>query len=164
MPDDRNVCKTCLMPVSRMFEAPPGTPEEDWTFVGWGHVERATTDGHEPVPIPAHEAPFVDQVCDFCGEPDLNWIFPTDPTNPRVLHGVTFHGEDAWAACDKCHKDILAARSGHDLVRRIGNRSLPLRGLPRQHQQGAKAMMGKQYQHFLDNRVGEPVTLSEYVS
>jgi hypothetical protein len=165
MPDDRNICKTCLMPVSRVFESPgPNAPREEWTFRGWEHVERPPKDGHAPEPIPAHEAPFIDQLCDFCGEPNIAWIFPTDPTKSRTVHGVTFHGEEAWAACQLCHDAVLAATSGHDLVRRIKHRSLPLRQVPRNHILPVMGVMGEQYQHFLDNRVGDPTTLSEYVS
>lgn len=165
MPDDRNVCKICLMPVSRVFDTPgPNTPREDWTFVGWEHIERPPHDGHAPEPILAHEAPFVDQVCDFCGEPNIAWIFPTDPNQTRVLHGVSFHGEEAWAACQLCHDDILATTTGLDLVHRIAPRSLPLRQVPKDHVLPVMTMMGEQYQHFIDHRVGNPITLSEYVS
>lgn len=164
MSDKRIVCKSCLQPIDRVFEAPYAeAPKSEWEMKGWIHPRRPDTK-HEPEPLNADEAPFIDQVCDFCGAPDVTWIFPTDINQPREFHGLKL-AEEAWAACELCHDDILASPSGRDLARRIEPRSLPLRDVPeRLHRHLVDVVLAGQYQQFMTARSGKPIMLAEYNS
>lgn len=164
MADERNVCKVCVQPVDRVFDVPyEGAPKSEWKFTGWMHSRRLDSD-HEPEPISAEAAPFIDQVCDFCGEPNLNWIFPTDVDQPREFHGIKY-AEEAWAACQLCHDVIVTSLTGRDIARRIAHRSLPLREVPPHlHQHFIEVVLADQYQQFIAARRGNPISLQEYVS
>lgn len=163
MPDDRTICKSCLQPIDRLFHAPyEGAPEDELEFEGWMHCRQPETD-HEVVPIAATDAPFIDQVCDFCGEPDISWIFPTDPDKHREFHGIKIT-DTAWATCDACHSVITTSLTGQDISRRIASRSLPLKSVPEHVRPHLQEVLGEQYQQFLEARSGDPVTLREYIS
>lgn len=165
MPDDRMVCKQCYRPVNKLYQADyEGQPREQWVLQGWVHVDRPVDREHEVEPIPAADADFVDQVCDFCGEPNIAWIFPTSPDKIRSIGNVAFYDETAWAACPPCHDAVLAATSGLNLAKRIAPRSLPLKRTQPNMRPFLLHAMGAQYQHFLDSRSGPPITYNEYVS
>lgn len=161
--DKRIICRTCFQPIDRVFEAPyEGAPRTEWKVSGWMHPRRTDTD-HEPDPISADKVPFIDQVCDFCGEPDIAWIFPTDVDKPREFHGLQLT-EEAWAACQLCHNAILASSTGRELARAIADRSLPLKQVPKRlRQHFTDEVLAWQYQQFLDARSADPVTLTKYV-
>lgn len=163
MADTRIVCKICLQPIDRIYDVPYlGAPESEWRITGWVHPRRMAAD-HEPEPIPAEEAPFIDQVCDFCGKPNLAWIFPTDVNQQREFNGLKLT-EDAWAACELCHDVILTSLTGRDIIRRIAHRSLPLKGMPEHVRPRVVEMLAGQYQQFLTARTGNPIRLADYVS
>jgi hypothetical protein len=164
VPDDRNICKVCLQPTSRIFHVPyQGAPEEEWELVSYTH-DRESDVGHEVVPIKAEEAPFIDQVCDICGEPDLAWIFLVDSNKRRKFRDLEFT-EEAWATCQACHDDILVSPTGLALARRIAPRSRPLMTVPEHlHGHFVNEVFADLYQQFLDSREGDPIDFQEYVS
>lgn len=164
MPDDRMVCKTCFQPVDRVFDVPyEGAPESEQVLVGWMHPRRFDA-GHPAEPISSSEAPFIDQVCDFCGEPNIDWIFPTDVEQAREFAGMKYV-EEAWAACQLCHDAIITSLTGQAIARRIASRSLPLRQVPKHIQQHfVDVVLAGQYQQFLQARTGDPITLAEYIA
>lgn len=60
-------------------------------------------------------------VCDFCGTPNVRWIYPTRDFSSDIVEdgaALTFNSSGGWAACPTCHgliergeRDSLARRS-----------------------------------------------------
>lgn len=167
MPDTRMICETCLRPVSRMWGA--DTHDEEFVegeteVVAWVHTDRPSDEPHDVVPIPAESAPAIDQVCDFCSQPNIAWIFPTDRTRRQIAPGV-FQDDTAWAACQACHDDILDL--GQDAPTFVGRVKARLdiddSSIPEPIRSILNNQWAQTFALFLRHR-HDPVTLSEWVA
>ena len=107
-------CATCHAPLNVLGDPP-----------SYLHPLSFTTDGHEPVPVPAHELDTIARRCDFCGDPHPVFSLAGGPvTVVAVGHtgGLAQDYGDRWAACVDCEAlvaagdlDTLAARAGAKL-------------------------------------------------
>lgn len=125
MPDTRMVCKTCYIPVSPYYGADaPTTDLDSLELQGWAHLDRQG-EPHEVIPIPADEADYIDQVCDFCSKPNISWIIKVPGTLREVFPG-TFVNDTAWAACDECRGDAMTPGiTPRELAERVCRRAVP---------------------------------------
>lgn len=125
MPDTRMVCRTCFIPVSPYYGADALTTDlESLEQQGWAHLDRQDTP-HEVIPIPATEADYVDQVCDFCSRPNISWIIKVPPSLREVFPG-TYVRDTAWAACDECRDDaMIPGITPRQLAERVCDRAVP---------------------------------------
>lgn len=42
-------------------------------------------------------------ICDFCGSPAVEWLYPTRPFTQEVAPGKVFKSNPDWIACETCH-------------------------------------------------------------
>lgn len=81
--------------------------EEDGTKV-FVHGRSWEDHGHDPVPIPSHQAANRIQICDFCGDTGADWHYFGRPLNMMgdIGNGKwQYAGQDmdgVWAACKLC--------------------------------------------------------------
>lgn len=166
MPDQRLVCRICNRPVDRIFHAThKDQPKEEWILTGYMHAARLPDEPHEPEPMPADEAEFIDQVCDFCGRPDIAWIFEVEDT-PRqfqILSNVSIY-DSAWAACEHCAKQIQKPDMDAQQMAVYVSKRHPnfKRTLPAIKREMTKEL-AKLYQHFFDTKKDNPMRLSDYI-
>jgi hypothetical protein len=105
-------CATCHAPLNMLGDPP-----------AYIHPLSFTTDGHQPVPVPAETLETIARRCDFCGNPYPVWTLHGNQAISVLAIGD--HGGlaqdygDAWAACASCEQlatnrdiDGLAARAG----------------------------------------------------
>lgn len=160
----RMICNSCKMPVSAMRD------RDTNRVVEWVHLERNPLVPHKPVPVPEIEVDYdtIDQVCDLCSAPEVEWVFEVTPTE-RVVGNVLVR-DTAWGACQACtdhlheHPNITA----HELVEFVLTR---LAGVDRGKEMQdpkikdvAHLMYDDLYAMFLDNMTGEVVRVREYFS
>jgi len=163
MPDERLICKICNRPIDRVFGADsPDQPEDEWTFEGYAHLDRKPDYPHDPDPIPAEEADFIDQVCDFCGQPDIAWVFPVESDKMRWLGPNVTISDTAWAACQGCH-DAIGRLDAVELAEYVVHRHPSAKNLPHELRHIYEHELCKIYTHFMKVKK-QPVTLNEYVS
>lgn len=165
MPDDRLVCAICFRPVDRIFHTDSeDTPEEEWELTGYMHAARPPDEPHEPQPIPAEQADFIDQVCDFCGRPDIAWIYDVQHT-PRqfmILSNVSIY-DSAWAACEHCHKMLQKPDVGpEEMAVYVSKRHPNFKRISKEMRVGMTKELARLYEHFFATRK-EAVTLSDYI-
>jgi hypothetical protein len=105
-------CATCHAPLNVLSDPP-----------AYIHPLSFTTDGHQPVPVPAETLEIIARRCDFCGNPYPVWTLHGKEAISVVAvgdhGGLAQNYGDAWAACAGCeqlaaNKDVdgLAARAG----------------------------------------------------
>jgi len=79
------VCRHCHEPVNKFT-----------SFFGAGEVTfrhgRPGPYGHEVDPIPRSEAAHVVQICDFCSDSDVVWVYRTHGEIRAVIAAPTFTG------------------------------------------------------------------------
>jgi hypothetical protein len=106
-------CAKCCAPLNVLGDPP-----------SYIHPLSFTTDGHQPVPVPAQELATIARRCDFCGSDLPVWTLHGKEAVSVVAVGD--HGGglaqdygDEWAACATCEHlaanqdtDRLAARAG----------------------------------------------------
>ena len=166
MPDNRMICRVCHRPIDRVFGATShDQPREEWTFEGYVHLDRKPETPHDPDPIPAEEADFIDQVCDFCGQPDIAWVFPVDPDEMRFLTPSITINDTAWAACQSCYEIIEHERfDAARLAKHIIQRHPSAKALPSGHIKNLyQRELTRIYNHFMKVK-RTPVTLNEFIS
>lgn len=145
------------------------TPDEQYVegeteIVAWVHSDRPPDEPHDAIPIPAEDAPTVDQICDFCSQPDIAWIFPTDRIRRQIAPGV-FQDDTEWAACNACHDDILElGRDAATFLKRVKTRlDIDDSNIP----EPVRSLLNDQWLSmfvlFMSHR-HDPITLSEWVA
>ena len=88
-PAQRTICDTCRRPLARHYT--PGQPGENWEHHQWD------LDDHAPAPRLEMTSDKVAELCDFCGGPEVSWIYPcgTFAIGSDVMSG-------GWTACRRC--------------------------------------------------------------
>jgi hypothetical protein len=117
-------CATCHAPLNILGDPP--------RFI---HPLSFTTDGHEPVPVPAEQLDTIARRCDFCGNPHPVWSLHGGNVTVVALDdtgsGLAQDYGEVWAACVTCESlavagdlDGLVARAGAALGWRHGDEAL----------------------------------------
>ncbi len=117
-------CSTCHAPLNMLGDPP-----------SYIHPLSFTTDGHEPVPVPAEQLDTIARRCDFCGDPHPVWSLHGGNVTVVALDdsgsGLAQDYGEVWAACVPCESlvsagdlDGLVARAGTALGWRKGDEAL----------------------------------------
>lgn len=158
----RMICNVCKMPVSALRD------RETHEVVEWIHLERNPKVPHDPVPVPEIEVDYdtIDQVCDLCSSPEVEWVFETDRTE-RIVNGIVVH-DTAWGTCQACkdHLDAHPNITAHELVEFVLTHLGGEKRGSEMNRPDVKAMAhimyDELYEMFLGNRTGEVVAVREY--
>lgn len=134
------VCRTCAEPLNSWH------PFHDPDHIEWRHGGDPARD-HPPAPTPSAETPVVHQICDFCSDTGVRWIYHTKTeisiitaqptyTGNQERHRINRHYEHVtpeegtpidqrhdvfstgWAACDDC-ADYVEVRDVEGLITRL---------------------------------------------
>lgn len=134
------VCRTCAEPLNSWH------PFDQPDHIEWQHGSDPDRD-HPPAPIPRTENLVVHQICDFCADTSVRWIYHTETEMSHILATPTFTGKDhrhrlnkdwdhvtaeqaaaidhrldvfstGWAACHDC-ADYLELRDMEGLITRL---------------------------------------------
>jgi hypothetical protein len=117
-------CATCHAPLNVLGDPP-----------SYIHPLSLTTDGHQPVPVPAEQLDTIARRCDFCGDPHPVWSLHGGNVTVVALDdtgsGLAQDYGEVWAACVSCESlasagdlDGLVTRAGTALGWRQGDEAL----------------------------------------
>lgn len=118
MPRDesRQVCAVCARVLSELTDRVTGQK----TWIHPLDMELGGEEDHPPVPVMPNEIT-TDARCDFCFQPDPQWVLPVNdfPYDNLTALGLlaSYGSAGSWAACDTC-ADFLNRGLWPNLTRR----------------------------------------------